>query len=198
MANPFQSLRKELRQQRRALTPQQQVIAAKNLYKQVIHNRLFRNAKHIAFYIANDGEIDPYLLLTAAQRYKKKIYLPVIHHWPKNTMSFQIITTDTRWIFNKYKIKEPKSDKTKQVTAKQLDLIFMPLVGFDEQGNRLGMGAGYYDRHLAYLKFRNHWQTPKLIGLAHECQKVTKLSVNSWDIPLFATVTDKAWYLATY
>lgn len=112
-------------------------------------------------------------------------------------MCFQAIDENTRWTTNKYKIREPKKDIMKQVTAKQLDIIFTPLVGFDEQGSRIGMGAGYYDRHLAYLKIRNFWLKPKLIGLAHECQKVAKLQLNSWDIPMLAIVTDKNWYFAS-
>lgn len=197
-SNSSQILRKQLRERRRALTPQQQTQAARNLYKQLAHHPLFTKAHHIAFYLANDGEIDPKLLIAFAKRYKKTIYLPVLPKWPKFSMLFQAITPNTQWTENQYHIKEPKANRKKQVSAKQLDLILMPLVGFDEFGGRLGMGAGYYDRHLAYLNHRKHWQQPQLIGLAHDCQKVAKLQLNSWDIPLLAIVTDQAWYFAKH
>jgi 5-formyltetrahydrofolate cyclo-ligase len=70
----------------------------------------------------------------------------------------------------------------------------MPLVAFDEQGNRLGMGGGFYDRTLAYLRQREQWRRPLLIGLAHECQKVPSLESQRWDIPLDAIFTEAAVY----
>jgi 5-formyltetrahydrofolate cyclo-ligase len=64
------------------------------------------------------------------------------------------------------------------------------LVGFDEHGNRLGMGGGFYDRMFAYRRMRSSWGGPQLLGLAHSCQKVEVLPVKSWDIPLNGIVTD--------
>ena len=53
------------------------------------------------------------------------------------------------------------------------------------------MGGGFYDATLAYLKQRKVWRKPKLIGIAHEIQKVKKLQTNLWDVPLDAVVTEK-------
>ena len=72
----------------------------------------------------------------------------------------------------------------------------MPLVGFDPEGGRLGMGGGFYDRSLAYRNRHAYCRKPALLGLAHECQKVDRLALASWDVPLEATVTDRAWYAA--
>ena len=69
----------------------------------------------------------------------------------------------------------------------------MPLVGFDEEGGRLGMGGGFYDRSFAFTRIRPRLR-PTLIGLAHELQKVQKLPVEPWDIPLDAVVTDHRIY----
>jgi hypothetical protein len=97
---------------------------------------------------------------------------------------------------NRFRIPEPRIDARKQRKIWALDLILMPLVGFDDKGGRLGMGGGFYDRSLAYQARRKAWQKPVLLGLAHECQKVEKLAVASWDVPLQGTVSDKRWYLA--
>jgi 5-formyltetrahydrofolate cyclo-ligase len=70
----------------------------------------------------------------------------------------------------------------------------MPLVAFDEQGNRLGMGGGFYDRTLAYLKYRQHRRKPVLAGLAHEIQKIGQLTTQSWDIPLDCIITENKLY----
>ena len=84
-----QQLRTQLRKARRALNPSQQRQAARGLYRQLAQNPLFRRARHIALYIPNDGEIDPRLLLRAAQRRGKKTYLPVLSAWPRTKMVFQ-------------------------------------------------------------------------------------------------------------
>nr|BFE93148.1 hypothetical protein GCM10020185_36840 [Pseudomonas brassicacearum subsp. brassicacearum] len=88
---PRPQLRRLLRQVRRALTPAQQRQAARGLYKQLAQHPLFRRARHIALYLPNDGEIDPRLLLRAAQRRGKATYLPVLSPWPQTKMVFQRI-----------------------------------------------------------------------------------------------------------
>ena len=78
-----------------------------------------------------------------------------------------------------------------------MDLVLAPLVAFDEQGNRMGMGGGFYDRALQHLKSTNTGSLkrrplkPKVIGIAHELQKVANLHSQSWDITLNAIVTEK-------
>jgi 5-formyltetrahydrofolate cyclo-ligase len=73
--------------------------------------------------------------------------------------------------------------------------LLLPLVGFDETGNRLGMGGGYYDRTLSYLRQRKHWRRPRLVGIAHECQKVDALAPSPWDVPLDMIVTEERVYV---
>ena len=65
----------------------------------------------------------------------------------------------------------------------------MPLVGFDAQRNRLGMGGGFYDRTFA---FRNNKNNPYLIALAYEWQHLPKLSKEAWDITPDLIITEKA------
>jgi 5-formyltetrahydrofolate cyclo-ligase len=66
----------------------------------------------------------------------------------------------------------------------------MPLVGFDPRGNRIGMGKGYYDRALSFRRRQQHWKTPRLVGLAFECQRVDALPARAHDVPLDALVTE--------
>lgn len=198
MTNPApisrQQLRTQLRKARRALNPSQQRQAARGLYRQLAQHPLFRRARHIALYLPNDGEIDPRLILRAAQRRGKKTYLPVLSAWPRTKMVFQQVRHGEKFRPNRFRIPEPHINAAKQRTIWALDLIFLPLVGFDDAGGRLGMGGGFYDRSLAYQARRKAWQKPVLLGLAHECQKVERLAQASWDVPLQGTVTDKHWY----
>ena len=189
-------LRRLLRKARRALSASEQRQAARGLYRQLAQHPLFRRARHISLYLPTDGEIDPRLLLHEAQRRGKHTYLPVLSAWPRTRMVFQRIRPGEKLQPNRFRILEPRVKLAAQRKVWTLDLVLLPLVGFDAQGGRLGMGGGFYDRSLAYLARRQDWRKPTLLGLAHECQKVGKLNQASWDVPLQGTVTDSAWYFA--
>ncbi|WP_373387003.1 5-formyltetrahydrofolate cyclo-ligase [Pseudomonas alcaligenes] len=188
------ALRRQLRQARRTLSPQQQKRAARDLYRQLAQHPLFRRCRHIALYLPNDGEIDPRPLLREAQRRGKATYLPVLKRWPRTRMSFQRVRPHESMTRNRFRIAEPQDLPARQRKVWTLDLVLLPLVGFDEQGGRLGMGGGFYDRSLAYRQLRKNWHTPTLLGVAHECQKVDRLALASWDIRLQGVVTDRRWY----
>ncbi|MGK3529590.1 5-formyltetrahydrofolate cyclo-ligase [Escherichia coli] len=97
---------------------------------------------------------------------------------------------ESELVMNKLKIHEPKLDVSDVLPLSRLDVLITPLVAFDEYGQRLGMGGGFYDRTL------QNWQHYKMqpVGYAHDCQLVEKLPVEEWDIPLPAVVTpSKVW-----
>jgi len=187
-------LRRLLRNTRRALSASAQRIASENLYRQLAQHPLFRRARHIALYLPADGEIDPRPLMRAAQRRGKATYLPVLSAWPRTKMVFQRVRPNERLRPNRFRIPEPTASRNRQRKVWTLDLVMLPLVGFDVEGGRLGMGGGFYDRSLAYLQRRKNWHKPTLLGLAHECQKVDRLALASWDVKLHGTVTENAWY----
>lgn len=187
-------LRRELRQKRRALKPHEQHQAARRLYRQLAQHPLFRRARHIALYLPNDGEIDPRLLMREAQRRGKATYLPSLQPWPRTRMKFQRVRPNERLIRNRFGIAEPARTAKGHRPVWALDMLIMPLVGFDEQGGRLGMGGGFYDRSLAFLARRKNRHKPTLLGVAHECQKVDRIPLEPWDIPVHATISDRRWY----
>lgn len=184
------ALRKQLRQARRALTSVQQRKAAEQLRRHLAQDIRFLRARHIAFYLASDGEIDPAPLLRLATRYRKHCYLPVLQRWPATGMVFQRLVKAQRWQRNRFGIREPRTNRKRQIKAWRLDLVLMPLVGFDAAGNRLGMGGGFYDRAFAYRRRQPNTGRPRLLGLAHQCQQVERLPCAGWDIPLDGVVTD--------
>lgn len=188
------ALRRMLRQTRRTLSPLEQKRAARDLYRQLAQHPLFRRARHVALYLPEDGEIDPRPLLREAQKRGKATYLPVLKAWPPTRMVFQRLRPGEKLVRNRFRILEPRANGSQQRPVWTLDLVLLPLVGFDEDGGRLGMGGGFYDRSLAYRARRKNWQKPTLLGLAHECQKVDRLPLASWDVRLQATVTDGGWY----
>lgn len=185
------ALRCLLRSKRRSLSAAEQKQAAKELYLQLAHHPWFRRARSLALYLANDGEISPCLLLQEAWQRKKHVYLPVVSGWPGQQMVFQRIDARTRWCRNRFGILEPVTNPSQQRPLWALDLICLPLVGFDAQGGRLGMGGGFYDRSLAACNL----PLPPLLGLAHACQQIEQVPLEPWDMPLDAVVTDRAWYV---
>jgi 5-formyltetrahydrofolate cyclo-ligase len=195
-------IRNKIRQQRRSFSPEQQEQAASKLLSHILEEEDFSKAIKIAFYQAFDGEIDPSPAIKAALEYGKRCFLPVIS--PGNeSMAFVEYTLDSSLEKNHFGILEPKLYPNNALSPEHMDVIFMPLVAFDVKGTRLGMGKGYYDKNLAFMLENaakmslNSLKTPKLIGLAHECQRVEQLERAEWDVPLDKIITDQTIYTTT-
>ena len=179
-----QTLRNQLRQQirktRANLTALQQQQAEDSITQQALALIEERNAQHIALYLSFDGEISTEKLIKTLWAQGKQVYLPVLHPFNPNHLLFLRYLPDTPMLKNKFGIWEPKLNVQSVLPLEELDILFTPLVAFDKQGNRLGMGGGGYDRTL------QHWQKSSFIpvGLAHQCQQVEQLPTEAWDVPL--------------
>ncbi len=187
------NIRRLKRTQRQQLPQATQRHNSQALCQNITKESVFKNSKHIACYLANDGEIDPQPIIEHAWFTGKKVYLPILSPL-KNSLYFAPYEVDSKLRMNRFNIPEPICLPSQWKTARQLNLLLLPLVAFDPQGNRIGMGGGFYDRTLAYLQHPQHYQKPTLIGLAHEIQKVEKLDTQSWDIPLNIIITEKQKY----
>lgn len=184
MKSTQQTLRNQLRQQirktRANLTALQQQQAEDSITQQALELIEERNAQHIALYISFDGEISTDKLIKILWAQGKQVYLPVLHPFNPNHLLFLRYLPDIPMLKNKFGIWEPKLNVQNVLPLDELDILFTPLVAFDKQGNRLGMGGGFYDRTL------QHWQKSSFIpvGLAHQCQQVEQLPTEAWDVPL--------------
>lgn len=187
-------LRRNIRAKRRALSPEQQKSAAVALLRQVRQRHDFIRARHIALYLPNDGEIDPRPIIKLCWQLGKTVYLPILHPILHNRLWFTPYDPGTRMVKNVYGIEEPKLIPSSRRAAWSLDLVFLPLVAFDAQGNRMGMGGGYYDRTFSFKNGKGAQRGPDLIGLAHEIQRVEELPVEGWDIPLTSIISDSGSY----
>ena len=186
-------LRKHLRKVRRGLTQEQQASAALNLLTQLKTIEAFQGAQKIAMYLANDGEIDPVEVMKWAWTHGKCCYVPIVVQEQSNSLLFAEVTDQTKYVNNRYNIPEPVVDKALMITAAQLDLVLLPLVGFDDQGSRIGMGGGFYDTTFEFVRTEKT-RAPTLIGIAHEVQHVSRIDAERWDIPLSTVVTDQRAY----
>lgn len=186
-------LRKSLRQKRRSLSVETQQRAADQLALNLLRHPDLIRARHVAIYLPSDGEIDPWIYANIARRRGVQFYLPVLHPIQPRRLVFSPYTEDTALTANHIGIPEPPFHEGLGRPPWALDVILLPLVGFDEYGGRLGMGGGFYDRTFAFTRIRPRL-APKLIGVAHECQKLSELPLQPWDIPLQCMVTDRKRY----
>ena len=188
-----------IRQRRNALSPVAQQQAAQGLALQFTqHLALFDTPQtdqlamqHVAIYLTHEGEIDTAPLIAALQTAGKTLYLPVLHPFAPGFLIFQRYEPNTPMRKNRFGIAEPMLNCHEIKPVAELDSIFTPLVAFDLQGQRLGMGGGFYDRTLAQLP-ANH--RCAIIGLAHDCQLVDTVPIEPWDHPLSAILTPSRLY----
>ena len=184
-------LRRQKREQRRQLSDSDQAQHAEQLSQQILQQPAFINNQHIAAYLANDGEINPQPIIEQAWNLGKQVYLPVLSAH-ENSLLFALYEKNSPMCRNQFGIDEPDCLPEHWLKAEHMDLILLPLVAFDDQGNRMGMGGGFYDRSLENI--REQEKPTQLIGLAHEVQKTDQLEVQSWDIPLHAIATESNFY----
>jgi len=182
---PKARLRAELRRRRLALDRERQALAAAGVCRQVATLPRWASARSIALYLAADGEVDTGPLAALAREQGKALYLPVIS--PSNHLHFAEWRPTAPLAANRYGIGEPPHSAARRA-ASELDIICLPLVGWDRRGGRLGMGGGYYDRSLAGLR------GPLLLGLAHALQEVDEVPMADWDVRLDCVATDCAFY----
>ena len=179
------SLRKKVRAARRALSPAQRASADRTIVAHLRNLPQFRRARHIAVFLAFDGEPSLAPLVAAGAAHGKRFYAPVI---TRKHMHFAELDTRAALARNFFGILEPSLGRA--IDARRLDLVLTPLVAFDDRGVRIGVGRGYYDRCFRFLRTRERWRRPKLLGVAYELQRVPPLPRQSWDIPLWGAVTE--------
>ncbi len=180
-----QQIRQMVRQRRRALSAQAQSHYAQQATERALAFPPIAQAKRIAVFLSFDGELDTSPLINALWRNGQQVYLPVLHPFSRGNLLFLHYTPETPMTRNVLKITEPRLDVRNVLPLAQLDTLIVPLVAFDNTGQRLGMGGGFYDRTLQH--WQQHGFTP--VGYAHDCQQVESLPVESWDIALPQVIT---------
>jgi len=147
---------------------------------------LVSDARQLAGYFALGCEVNVAPLIDQCQANDQLTYAPVVKEG--NTMSFVPFNGNTQIAINRYGIKEPIAEESNYLLPDQLDAVLMPLVGFDSQCNRMGMGGGYYDRSFSHR--RASTGKPLLVGVAFDLQEVESVHADWWDVPLDYIVTE--------
>ena len=166
---------------RRHLSDEARAAASLAITQRFLASREFFAAKKIACYFPMRDEVDTRAVFERCWRTNKRVFAPVI--CANGGMLFREVLRETTLQKNHLGVWEPVNGEA--IAVRRIDIVVTPLVAFDANGNRIGMGGGYFDRCFAFLRHRRYWLRPKMIALAYQCQEVEKISPNPWDIPLY-------------
>lgn len=193
--NLAKTLRRSLHRQRLALSPRTRQRFAHQALRQLspiaqrFANHTIKPIK-MGVYLDAFGELPTQPLIDWALRHGFEVYLPVVTGMDKPLYFVKLPSKNSRnarLIRHSLGMQQPASGQRLHVN--QLNILFMPLVAFDKDGYRMGMGGGFYDRTLAKTKTK-----PLKIGYAYDFQQVEKLTVNAWDVRLDMAVTPSKLY----
>ena len=186
--NARQQLRAQCRSARRALPVPERRAASEAICRRLRASPFYWSARRIAFFWPMGPEVDLLALLHSALRHGKLCYLPVMRR--DGGLCFVRFREGDPIVPNAQRIPEPRFRPQDELPATQLDLVCMPLAGFDRSGTRLGMGGGYYDRAFSF-RLHPHNRKPRLVGVAFACQELPSIPREAWDVPLEALVTER-------
>lgn len=174
-------IRKAFLEKRLTFSASEQRIASEKISQLLLADPKIQKAKHIAGYFAIRGELDLRLVLQSLWQQGKSYYLPTIDKFTQ-TLYFLPYTSDTPMKTNSYGVPEPDLPLEERISVKNLDIVLLPLVAADKRCNRIGMGAGYYDKTFAFRQASA--PPPYLYGIAYTWQILDTLEPQSWDVPL--------------
>jgi 5-formyltetrahydrofolate cyclo-ligase len=181
-------LRNKLRQSRRDIPDDIRSANDEAIREHLLQVIRTQSITAVACYWSFDGEPDLAQLCKQLMNDDCEIALPVVSGNNDCSMNFYRWETGTSLRQNQYGICEPHKTVSKPLAG--FDMLLMPLVAYDKSGTRMGMGSGYYDRHLESLR---ELSRPLRIGVAYSLQEVDLISRNDWDIPLHGLVNEQGW-----
>jgi len=177
-----ENLRKEIKEKRRKISKEEQRKKSKEIKEKLFSLLEYKFTETILYYISFDSEVFTHEIVKEALN-EKRVVVPII-----NKEDFSLILSELKdWDdleVGSYGILEPKKEKINKVAINEIDLIIVPGIAFDMNGNRLGQGKGYYDR---LLKNSNAVK----IALAYEIQIVDKVPTKENDIPVDMIISEK-------
>jgi 5-formyltetrahydrofolate cyclo-ligase len=180
-------MRRELRARRRALPAAERAAASRAVARHLAASGWLHPGLRLAAYLALPEEIDVSACIGLALHRGAELWLPRIAAPGSGRMVFAPAGGALR--LNTYGIAEPAT--TARLDARWMQLVLVPLVAFDADGARLGMGGGYYDRALAWRRWRTAWPGPRLVGIAHSSQQVGRIAALPHDVRLDAVITEQ-------
>jgi 5-formyltetrahydrofolate cyclo-ligase len=187
--NPARAeLRRQLRALRAALSPGERLAAADAVARHLGSQPRLRQPGYVAGYWAVNGELPLHavqLRLAPGQVW----CLPVVQD--DGHLRFAPWRAGDPLQPSRHGIPEPTLAPEATLAPQDMQVVLLPLLGFDAAGTRLGMGGGYYDRSFAFRQGRA--APPLLVGVGFACQELPALAPEPWDVPLDALLTERGF-----
>ncbi|HBY56373.1 MAG TPA: 5-formyltetrahydrofolate cyclo-ligase [Candidatus Atribacteria bacterium] len=179
-------IRNNILKKRLSLSPEEIKNKSHKIFLNLVKTPEFLNSSDIMFYVSTKSEVQTEEMIKSSIMMGKNIFVPIILSDSINLVPSRLIDFDRELAKGKKGIFEPKEEYRRLFPAKDLDLIILPGVAFDTEGNRIGRGLGYYDN---FLKGVN--PSTNTIALAFEIQIVEKIPTNEKDVPVNKIITEK-------
>ncbi|MBZ4688351.1 MAG: 5-formyltetrahydrofolate cyclo-ligase [Clostridia bacterium] len=177
-------LREKIKKQRMEMSKEGIVKKSENIKKTLLTLSQFQDANLIMSYIHFRNEVETGKIMTTALQMGKRVVVPVCEVKTKKLIPAEIKSYPEDLQCGAYGIMEPC--EIKPVRPEEIDLVLVPGVAFDVNGNRLGYGAGYYDRFLARLR-----SDATTIALAFEMQILDNVFPEEHDVPMDYIITEE-------
>jgi len=175
-----QTLRQQLRARRKDLSDDAVRAASAAVCRHAVSFPAYRSAASVTAYIASENEIETTDIIDDATQTGRPLYLPRMLEEPA-LVRWQ---PDQPLRRSRLGVLEPESAVSEDPETPAI--AFLPVVGWDRAGARLGRGGGFYDRLLKRLE-----PLPLCVGLAYELQEITELPREPWDVPVQFIITEK-------
>ncbi len=180
-------LRRAAIQARGALSPEQREKLSRQAVERLVSSEVFQKAHTVMLYEHTRAELSLDLLREHPLAAGKRLAYPLCVS--KTDMTALQPMGENAWKAGAFGIREPLPEKSAQIAPEEIDLVVCPCSAFDEQGNRMGMGAGFYDRYLPKCS------RAVICAVAFEVQKLPEIPVDAWDVPMEMIFTEKTVYI---
>ena len=184
----MRALRKSLKAKRRLIKGSEREVKSALITRNLLCYLAFMRCRSFAIYLSLWDEVATQGLIKHGEQLEKKIYLPVINtkKWLNQGMIFApYVSGKTKFQINRYGITEPVAKLNECVRGTEIEFVCVPIVGFNDRCDRIGMGGGYYDRAFHQRQF----QRSKLVGLAFSDQQAD-FRPSRHDVPMHAVITE--------
>ena len=180
-------MKNELRQQilslRTALEPGEVIKKSLRVKHYLFSTKEYQAAQIILFYISYDNEVNTHPMIQACFKEGKRVVVPVsnVH---ETTLTLSELRSWDDLAPGAYSILEPRAESVREMPASSIDLMIIPGVVFDLEGNRIGHGMGYYDRLLKTVDRVTRF------GLAFEFQILERIPAEKHDVRMQKIITE--------
>jgi 5-formyltetrahydrofolate cyclo-ligase len=187
------ALRRQLKLQRRQLPVREREARSRRIAAALRRAHLIKPRQRVALYSPTAGEVMLTDVVDWLRNLHCELFLPRIVSWRARRMRFAKWEVDSPLRTHRFGMHEPVARAA--VSTLQLDVVLLPALAIDANGNRLGMGAGFYDRSFAHRR-RSRWRRPRLIAVVYDFQRIDSLPAGRFDVPVDAVVSESGlhWF----